>query len=47
MICKFLFWYFKKQSTYCDRLAEMQLKPDTLGLSGGYFFKHLCILGSP
>ena len=39
-------WYFKKESTYSDRLAEMQLKPDTIGLSGGDFSKNLCILGS-
>ena len=28
-------YYFKKESTYSDRLAEMRLKPDTVGLSGG------------
>ena len=39
-------WYFKKESTYSDKLAEMQLKPDTIGVSGGDFSKNLCILGS-
>ena len=28
-------YYFKKESTYSDRLAEMRLKPGTVGLSGG------------
>ena len=40
-------WYFKKESTYSDKLAEIQLKPDTIGLSGWNFSKNLCILGSP
>ena len=40
-------WYFKKESTYSDKLAEIQLKPDTAGLKGGIFSKNLCILGSP
>ena len=40
-------WYFKKEPTYSDRLAEIQLKPDTTGLSGGYFSNNFCILGSP
>ena len=39
-------WYFKKESTYSDRHAEMQLKPDTIGLSGWNFSKNLSILGS-
>ena len=28
-----LAWYFKKEWTYCDRFAEMQLKPYTIGWS--------------
>ena len=32
-------WYFKKESADSDRLAEMELKPDTIGLSGGNFQK--------
>ena len=40
-------YYFKKESTYSDRLAEMRLKPDTIGLSGGNYAKSLCFLGSP
>ena len=32
-----LAWYFKKQSIYFNRLAEMHLKPDTICLSGGNF----------
>ena len=40
-------WYFKKESTYSDILAEMRLKPDTIGLSGVNFSKNLCILNSP
>ena len=40
-------WYFKKESTYSHRLANMQLKPDTIGPSGGNFSKNWCILGSP
>ena len=39
--------YFKKDSTYSHKLAEMQLNPDTIGLSGGNFSENLCILGSP
>ena len=39
--------YFKKESTHFDGFAEMQLKPDTVGLSGGNFSKQLRILGSP
>ena len=39
-------WYFKKVSTYSDRLAEIQLKPDTTSLRGGNFSKNFCILGS-
>ena len=34
-----LLWYFKKQSKHSDRFAEMQLKSDTIGLSGGNFFR--------
>ena len=30
-------WYFKKELTCSDRLAEPQLKPDTIDLSGGNF----------
>ena len=41
-----LAWYFKKESTYSDRFAEMQLRPDTIFPSSGSFLKHLCILGS-
>ena len=37
-----LAWYFKKESTY----AEMNLKPHNIGLSGGNFSNHLCILDS-
>ena len=33
-------WYFKKESTDSDRLTEMELKPDTNGLSGGKFSKN-------
>ena len=33
-------WYFKKESADSDRLAEMELKPDTIGLSGGKFSKN-------
>ena len=33
--------YFKKEPTYSHRLVEMQLRPDTIGLSGGSFSKHL------
>ena len=40
-------WYFKKESTFSDILAEMRLKPDTIGLSGVNFSKNLCILNSP
>ena len=39
-------WYFK-ESIYSDGHTEMQLKPDTLGLSGGNFSKNLSLLGSP
>ena len=42
-----LTWYFKKESTYSDKLADMQLKPGTIGLSGVNFSKNLCILGIP
>ena len=38
-------YYFKKESTYSNRLAKMQLKPDTIGLGGGNFLKNLYILG--
>ena len=38
--------YFKVP-TYSDRLAKIQLKPDTIGLGGWNFLKNLCILGSP
>ena len=38
-------YYFKKESTYSNRLAMMQLKPDTIGLGGGNFLKNLYILG--
>ena len=34
-------------STYSNKLPEMQLKPDTIGLSCGNFSKKLRILGSP
>ena len=30
-------WYFKKESTYSDRFAEMQLKSDPNVLSCGNF----------
>ena len=39
-------WYFK-ESTYSGRLAEMQLKPGAIGLSGENLTKSLCILGCP
>ena len=38
MICRFLLG--KKESADSDRLAEMELKPDTIGLSGGKFSKN-------
>ena len=39
-------YYFKKESTYSNRLAiMMQLKPDTIGLGGGNFLNNLYILG--
>ena len=38
-------YYFKKESTYSNRLAMMQLKSDTIGLGGGNFLKNLYILG--
>ena len=46
LICdlQVLAWYFKKEQTYSDRFAEMQLLTNTIGLSGGKFSKHLCIL---
>ena len=37
---------YLKKSTYSDRLAEMQLKPDTIDLRGEDFSKHLCVLGT-
>ena len=37
-------WYLKNVS-HSGRFAEMQWKPDAIGLSGGYFSKHLCVLG--
>ena len=42
-----LAWYFKKESRYAHRFAEIQLKPDTIGLIGGDFSNYLYILGSP
>ena len=38
-------YYFKKESTYSNGLAMMQLKPDTIDLGGGNFLKNLYILG--
>ena len=40
-------WYFKKDSKYSDRIGQMQLKSDTIGLSSGNLSANLCILGSP
>ena len=40
---KVLTWYFKKELAYSDRFAEMQLKPNTVGLKDEIFPKHLCI----
>ena len=37
---------YLKKSTYSDRLAEMQLKSDTIDLRGEDFSKHLCVLGT-
>ena len=39
-----LAWYFKKESKYSDKLTEMQLKPDTIGLSEGNLSKHFSFL---
>ena len=34
---QFLAWYFKKDFAYSDGFYEMQLRPDTIGLSGRIF----------